>query len=71
MYKGMFWWDFSTPKYIPQAKNKINHRVSLNLMVTCLKDISEDGFLFRGKWRSSLPAYRPLQNSILSKIKFI
>ena len=32
---------FSTTKYIPQAKNKINHRMNYNRIIICLKGISE------------------------------
>ena len=47
-YKGKFCFIFSTPKHIPQAQNEKNRWISQNLLIICLKPISEERFLFNG-----------------------
>ena len=48
-----FYMFFSTKNHNAQAQNKINHRISKNLIISW-KDISEECFLFNGNVNASL-----------------
>ena len=52
--KGIFYMFFSTLKDIIQAQSKKNPWISWNLMIICLKHISEEYFLFTVNVNASL-----------------